>query len=143
MGSGFGFFVLVLVLGLGLPAHFFQGRFHAVGALGRGGDEAAQAGDHVDGAECGEIVLPRHGVDHQALEAADQFVKFALALVVVGVGKVGDAGRDVRLLHQPRSGLTRAVPGVARQPRRIGQGAAGGYVPREGFLTVREGWERA
>ena len=39
--------------------------------------------------------------------------------------------------------MTRAVPGVARQPGGIGQGAAGGYVPRESFLTVREGWERA
>ena len=107
------------------------------------GIKAAQAGDHVDGAECCEIVLPRHGVDHQALEARHQLVKLALAQVFLGVGDVGDAGRDVRLLHQPRSGLTRAVPGVARQPCRIGQGAAGGHVPREGFLTVREGWERA
>ena len=77
------------------------------------------------------------------LEAGYQLVKLALALVIVGVGKVGDAGRDMRLLHQPRSRLTRAVPGVAGQPRRIGQATPGGHVPREGFLTVRQGWERA
>ena len=52
---------------------------------------------------------------------------------------LGDAGRDMRLLHQPRSRLTRAVPGVARQPRRLRQAAPGGYVPRESLLPVREG----
>ena len=87
--------------------------------------------------------LPRHGVDHQALEGGDQLVKLALALVFPGVGEVGGAGRDLRLLHQPRSRLTRAVPGVTRQPRRLRQAAPGGHVPRESFLPVREGGERA
>ena len=93
-------------------------------------------------ARSGEVVPALHGVDHQALEAGDKFVKLALALVFVGVGEVGDAGRDVRLLHQPRSRLTRAVPGVARQPRRIRQAAARCDVPCESLLPMRErmGW---
>ena len=74
-----------------LPAHFLQCRFKAIGALGGGGHEAAQAGDHVDGAKGGEVVFPRHGVDHQALEGRHQFIKLALALVVAGLGEVGCA----------------------------------------------------
>jgi hypothetical protein len=74
----------------------------------------------------------------KAYETGYQLVKLALALVFPGVGDGGGAGRDMRLLHQPRSRLTRAVPGVTRQPRRIRQAAPGGHVPRESFLPVRE-----
>ena len=74
----------------------------------------------------------------ESSEFTNQLVQFSLPLIFPSLGKMGRACRDVRLFHQARSRLPRAVPGVSRQPGGVGQGAAGRHVPREGFLAVRE-----
>jgi hypothetical protein len=97
-----------------------------------------KAGDHVDSAQRAADVLLRDAVGHQALEVADQVVMFLTVAVLLGKRQLRDAGRDVDIGDEARTGLPRAVPGVTGSPRRLRLAASGDDVPGEDLLPMRQ-----